>query len=254
MNSIIAWVGGKKLLRKEIISHFPEKIDMYVEVFGGAGWVLFGKDKHAKEEIYNDFNSDLVNLFRCLKHHKGELEKELKYVISAREDFLHYKELLELEGLTDIQRASLFFSIIRLSFGSKGKHFATRGRSIKTHTARFDEIAERLDKVVVENKDFEELIKAYDKEGTLFYLDPPYYGTESYYNNRKIYFTEKDHKRLLKVLEKVKGKWIVSYNDCPYIRELYKNYNIIEVTRKETLSTAGKNRGEYKELIIKNYT
>lgn len=43
MNSFIAWIGGKKLLRKAIIERFPESFDRYIEVFGGAGWVLFGK-------------------------------------------------------------------------------------------------------------------------------------------------------------------------------------------------------------------
>ena len=69
MNSFIGWIGGKKLLRKEIIARFPEEYGRYVEVFGGAGWVLFGLDpKPGRMEVYNDANSDLVNLFRCVKY------------------------------------------------------------------------------------------------------------------------------------------------------------------------------------------
>lgn len=60
MNSFIAWVGGKKLLRNEIVSRFPEGIDKYVEVFGGAGWVLFHKDRHAKKEVYNDIMKNII--------------------------------------------------------------------------------------------------------------------------------------------------------------------------------------------------
>lgn len=69
MNSFIPWIGGKKLLRKEIVSRFPqEKISKYVEVFGGAGWVLFYKDTDSKQqEIFNDYNSELINLYRCAK-------------------------------------------------------------------------------------------------------------------------------------------------------------------------------------------
>ena len=69
MNSFISWIGGKKLLRKKIMEQFPEDFDRYIEVFGGAGWVLFGKEKHADMEVYNDLNGDLVNLFRCVKYH-----------------------------------------------------------------------------------------------------------------------------------------------------------------------------------------
>ena len=69
MDSFISWIGGKRLLRKKIIEQFPESFDRYIEVFGGAGWVLFGKDKHADMEVYNDVNGELVNLFRCVKYH-----------------------------------------------------------------------------------------------------------------------------------------------------------------------------------------
>lgn len=69
MNSFISWIGGKNSLKKEIIKRFPEDMERYVEVFGGAGWVLFYKDKHAPVEIYNDINSDLVNLYRCVRYH-----------------------------------------------------------------------------------------------------------------------------------------------------------------------------------------
>lgn len=54
MNSFITWVGGKRLLRKKIVSLFPAGFDRYIEVFGGAGWVLFFKEKHAALEVYND--------------------------------------------------------------------------------------------------------------------------------------------------------------------------------------------------------
>ncbi len=64
MNSFFGWIGGKKLLRKEITSRFLIQFGRYIEVFGGAGWVLFYKDKHAEFEVYNDCNSELINLFK----------------------------------------------------------------------------------------------------------------------------------------------------------------------------------------------
>lgn len=69
MNSFMSWIGGKKALRNKIIEQFPASgtYGRYVEVFGGAGWVLFASDRHAKMEVYNDVNGNLVNLFRCIK-------------------------------------------------------------------------------------------------------------------------------------------------------------------------------------------
>lgn len=77
MNSFISWIGGKKLLRKKILENFPDRgiFNRYIEVFGGAGWVLFSVDKHAKMEVYNDVNGNLVNLFRCTKYHPEALQK-----------------------------------------------------------------------------------------------------------------------------------------------------------------------------------
>lgn len=253
-NNIIGWVGGKRQLRSKIIALFPEDFNMYVEVFGGAAWVMFAKEKHAKEEVYNDYNTNLVNLFRCVKYHPQELEKELKYMLSSRENFNNFKKFLTLEGMTDIQRAAMFFYLINLSFGSRGTSYATRGKSVKDHISRFEEISERLSKVVIENKDFQALIELYDSKDTLFYLDPPYYGTESYYNrDSKALFIPEDHLRLHNALKNIKGRFILSYNDSEFIRELYKDYEVVETSRKETLSSTGNNQNAYLELLIKNY-
>lgn len=109
-----------------------------------------------------------------------------------------------------------------------------------------------MSKVVIENLDFERCIKRYDKEETLFYLDPPYFNTEAYYEN--VEFGTEDHKRLRDVLNNIKGKFLLSYNDCEEIREFYKDFSIEEIERHNSL--IGKYKGKdknYKELIIKNY-
>ena len=76
MNSFIGWIGGKRLLRKAIIERFSEEgFDRYIEVFGGAGWVLFGKEVGKELEVFNDADSNLNNLYRCIKYHCEELQK-----------------------------------------------------------------------------------------------------------------------------------------------------------------------------------
>ena len=117
MNSFITWIGGKRLLRKRILAEFPEEgtYKRYIEVFGGAGWVLFAKDRHAEMEVYNDVNGQLVNLFRCVKYHPEELQKELDWVLMSRDIF--ESAIQKVEGLTDIQRAARFWISIKESFG-----------------------------------------------------------------------------------------------------------------------------------------
>jgi len=251
MDSFIAWVGGKKLLRNEICSYFPENIERYIEVFGGAGWVLFNKEKHANFEVYNDINSNLVNLFRCMKHHPNAILEELEYSLNSREFFNDYKLQLNTQGLTDIQRAVRYLYLIKSSYGAKASFFASSNPRDTENIKDIDEIKDRLSRVVIENKSFDELIKKYDKESTLFYCDPPYYKTEKYYDTGDFVFDEKQHINLCELLKDTKGKFILSYNNDDFIKSLYKGFNIIEVDRPNSLST-GANK-VYKELIIKNY-
>lgn len=252
MDSFIGWVGGKKFLRDTIISNFPETFGRYVEVFGGAGWVLFRKPQEKGQlEVYNDFDSNLVNLYRCVKYHPEALEKELSYIVQSSELFYDFKEQLHMRGLTDIQRAARYFYLIKMSFGCKKDSFATRPKNISRSLERFAEIQERLSSVIIENRDFEQLIKVYDSTDTLFYLDPPYHKTERYYNNDKT-FDEDDHRRLKTVLNNIKGRFILSYNDDEFIRELYKDYNVQGITRSCTLS-ANSSGDKFREVIVKNY-
>ena len=90
MNSFIAWIGGKKLLRKEIVKRFPEEgFTRYVEVFGGAGWVLFEKEQGKELEVFNDRDSNLINLYRCIKYHCGELQREMEWLTISRLSLIH---------------------------------------------------------------------------------------------------------------------------------------------------------------------
>lgn len=104
---------------------------------------------------------------------------------------------------------------------------------------------------MIEHKDFADLIKQYDREDALFYLDPPYYGTEKEYT---VAFPKQDHERLFECLKNIKGKFVLSYNNCEYIRDLYKQYNIIEASRHSSLvGRYPEKEQKYRELIIKNF-
>lgn len=251
MDSFISWIGGKKALRKRIMQEFPQEkeYNRYIEVFGGAGWVLFAKDKLAKMEVYNDVNGNLVNLFRCTKYHPDALQKELQYILISREQFFDAIEQITVRGMTDIQRAARFFIIIKESYGTDLRSFGLKSRDLEGAKEYISVISKRLNKVIIESRDFQQLVETYDREDALFYLDPPYYKAEEYYSKR---FLPDDHGRLKRVLDNIKGKFLLSYNDCDYIRGLYKDYTIIAVDRLHNLSKE-EMKPRYKEIIIKNY-
>ena len=108
----------------------------------------------------------------------------------------------------------------------------------------------RLSSVVIENKSYEGILDKYDSKDTLFYLDPPYYGAEKYYSSD---FDIKHHQHLNKLLCNIGGKFILSYNDDSYIRELYKDFSILEIERNNNLTSRYDENRRYKEIIIKNY-
>jgi DNA adenine methylase len=254
MDSFISWIGGKKLLRKAICERFPQSgIKKYVEVFGGAAWVLFHKDRHAELEVYNDINSNLVNLFKCVKYHPNAIKEELENVLYARETYRDFTEFHKNPALTDIQRAAMYFYMIKSSYGSKVTGFGAKPR-VLTNTDRLAAIKERLKTVVIENKDFVALIKQYDRPHTLFYCDPPYYGTERYYDHGDASFVREMHEKLAELLAGIKGRVVLSYNDNDFIRGLYKSNGFVinDISRQNNLSSKIGQK-PYKELIIRNF-
>lgn len=252
MNSFISRIGGKKLLSKEIIYRFPDPFpERYIEVFGGAGWVMFALQQTAKLEVFNDIDSQLINLFRCVKYHCGELQREIKWVLTSREVFLDIRELQSYRGLTDIQRAAIYFILIKESYGSDTRSFGCSKRNVVDAAGYLAKVQERLKKTVIENKDFESLIKTYDRPEALFYLDPPYHGTEDCYEH---IFSAEDHIRLNSLLKRIKGRFILSYNDDDFIRDLYQGFEIEAVSRANNLLMRnGAGNPKFRELLIKNY-
>lgn len=251
MNRFIGWMGEKKLLRKEIVSRFPENFDRYIEVFGGAAWVLFHSEKHAGLEVYNDYNSDQDNLYRCIKYYCQELQRQISFMLNSRELLEDFKAQYCTRGLTDIQRAARFIMVIKTSYGSNADTYACVKKDIAVTIEYLNRIQERLSRVAVENKDFESFIKFYDRPAALFYLDPPYYGTEKYYQAQ---FCQEDHERLYRTLKGIKGKFILSYNYCDYIWERYENFHIEAIERNNSLVNRSADKGkQYGEVIIRNY-
>lgn len=254
MKSFIGWIGGKSHLKKQIISLIPDGCERYVEVFGGAGWVLFGKEKiKGQMEVFNDIDGDLINLYRQIRNNCAELQSEIDW-LQSRELFNQYRYEIENKiELSDLQRAARYLYLIKCSFGSNRSSFATSPKTISNIIDELPYYQDRLKKVIIENRDFQSIIKTYDREKTVFYLDPPYVASERYYNRNYCSFSKDDHARLNTVLNGIKGRFILSYNDCGFIRNLYKDYNILSVKRYNLLQATSSNREEFKEVIITNY-
>ena len=253
----MSWIGGKKALRELIVTLFPAYYERYIEVFGGGGWVLFHKPPGNDFEVYNDFNSLLTNLYRCVREKPQELMEALRYVLNSREDFEIVRAALDRGSpASDVQRAAWFYQIIRYSYASGLTSYASQPHDMWANFPLIEQAHRRLGKVVIENKDFEKLIRQYDRPVSFFYADPPYHATESYYKNvGEDGFTEKDHIRLREILLAMEGKFLLSYNDDAFIRSLYDAPGIylMETTRINNIKQRYDNGAQFPELLIANY-
>lgn len=254
MNSFMSWIGGKKALRDEIISRFPTDYKRYIEVFGGGGWVLFHKAPGNDFEVYNDRNPNLANLYRCVRDHPDELIAELTYALNSRTDFDYIRKVMKTPTeIPDVKRAAYFYQLIRYSYASGLDSYASQPHSMWNNFPLITNACARLQKVVIENKDFEKLIDQYDRQESFFYCDPPYFETEDYYED--VGFTKDDHIRLADRLSSIEGKYLLSYNDCPEIRELYESRGarIESISRLSNIAQRYEAGKQYDELIISNY-
>lgn len=252
--SFLAYLGGKSLLANKIIPKIPAHT-CYCEVFAGAAWLLFKKDE-SEVEIINDINTDLVTLYRVVKHHLEEFIRYFKWVLVARDEFERFKAERP-ETLTDIQRAVRFYYLLRMGFSGKVRHpsfglCATRTPRLNLLRIEEDLSAAhlRLSRVFIENMSYERLIQRVDRTGTFFYIDPPYWGCEDDYG--KGIFSREDFTRLRDVLKGIQGKFIVSINDQPEIRKLFRDFHIEEVGTTYSAG-GGDNLKKVTELLIQNF-
>lgn len=251
--SIMGWVGGKSQLTSTIIPLIPEHKG-YVEVFAGAAWLLFRKPP-SDVEIINDINRDLTTLYRVIQHHLEEFIRYFKWMLVSREEFERFK-VLDPALMTDIQRSARFYYLVKMGFGAKitNPSFGISAtQKPRLNLVRIEEdLSEahlRLSRVFVDNRPYAECIARFDKPGTFFYVDPPYWDCEDYYG--KGIFGKADFEVLRDALAKAKGKWVVSINDVPQIRALFKGFEIKPVVTSYSVS-AGK-RMPVTELLITNY-
>ncbi|PHY14050.1 DNA methyltransferase [Caulobacter sp. B11] len=248
------WIGGKRHLAKricQILADTPH--DAYCEPFTGMGGVFLRRAVRPGLEVINDVSGDVVTLFRVLRSHPEALLRELRWRPAMRVEFDRLKGAAAYD-LTDIERAARFLYLQTLAFGGKvrGRNFGVD--PVKPHNfdlvrlePRLRRIHDRLAGVVIENLDWADFIPRYDRPGTLFYLDPPYYGSEDDYG-REI-FARADFQRLADHLARIQGQFLLSINDVPETRTVFAWAEIEAVNTVYSVSGSAQ-AGPAKELLV----
>ncbi|CBG87709.1 DNA adenine methylase [Citrobacter rodentium] len=249
---IVPWIGGKRRLAKHILPLFPAHT-CYVEPFCGAAALYFLKAP-SKTEVINDINGELVNLYRVVKHHLEEFVRQFKWALVSRQIYKWLQDTPE-ETLTDIQRAARFYYLQKQAFGGKvADHtFGTSTTSApRFNLLRIEEELSmahlRLSRTLIEHLDWSQCIERYDRPHTLFYCDPPYWGTEGY----GVDFPPGNYIRMAALARSIKGKMVISVNDIPEMRQAFNGLNIQTVDISYNLKVTGKATLR-KELVICNF-
>lgn len=262
---LLQWKGGKFHLAEFIISRMPHH-KKYREVFFGGGHVFWQKGL-CQENVVNDLNSHLVNMYRIIGDELqcDLLKKRLRNCIYSREIFDDYHKIYwnkaKLAFLPPLERAFIYLYLNKVSFNGELNHFAARpdAGALYNIEGKVDAIHRKLrtGNTVIENLHFNEFIPKYDGSDVFFYLDPPYWvttesqGSSYYEKTMKI----DEHEELYNLLKKTKGKWLMSYDDRPEIREIYKDeFQIIETPKMHQSSATASGKTVFlAEILISNY-
>lgn len=257
--SPLKWFGGKRQLAAKIISLMPGH-RTYCEVFSGAAHVLFRKPRSATE-VLNDINGELVNFWRCVREGVSFFDMMYNTALYSREEFMAWRDAQPM-GLDPEHRAWRFWLLNQMGWGGragsgrKGSFGTSRVRNTQVRsffTGKFAIHAahKRLEAVIIENLPWEQCVDQYDSPETLFYLDPPYYGCEDDYGPD--IFSRGDFATMASRLYSLEGKFILSINDCPETREIFRDFPILA---EETLlyNVDANHPKEAKELIIGNFS
>jgi len=274
-DNLLKWIGGKHQLGEFIITKMCEHKG-YVEAFAGALHIFFQKEIAPDFNIVNDVNDNLINLYKCIQDDimREAVIRECKLLFYSRTMFREMIAKYNSSYFSYLRaplRAAIFLYVNRASFNGMFQSFAHREDS----TFRPDQIAEvsemmarkmHAGKTVIENMDVMELLTKYDRKGTLFYLDPPYWVTTE--SKGKDYYeyvmSKQQHEDLMiQLLSKtLYANWLMSYDDHPEVRKLYKpnNQNLFMIstppTNQSSANSSVKDGKEaiYKtELLIANY-
>ena len=228
----------------------------YREPFIGGGSVFLAKPL-SKVNWINDLDKDLISFYQVVKDPKTckELVNEL---LSLRVSRKQYEEFYFNKPKTNFERAIRYYFLNRCSFSGITRWNAYIGDvryNIDKVQHQFVEISKKLEKVKITNLDFEKVISSPSRRSVFLFVDPPYAESRQVaaYN---VTFDEKDHRRLAKLLKQSNHKFLLTYDDCQFVRDLYSWANLYDRTWTYSVANAKVHhnpRESGNELFISNF-
>ncbi len=244
------WYGGKFSHLDFLLPLIPCDATHFCDVFGGSAAVLLNVKPYSVE-TYNDLDSDLVNFFETLRNQGPKLIKAIGLTPFSREELA--RACTPQEGLPKLERARRFYvrarqtrtGLAQTSSEGRWAHCVLTSRAgMSGAVSRWlgsveglSEIAQRFQRVQIENAPAAEVIQRYDTPDTVFYVDPPYVhsarGDSAAYGYE---MTDKDHESLAEVLTGVRGRAVLSGYRTDLYDRLYKEWRRVDAEERNCRS------------------
>jgi DNA adenine methylase len=246
----LCYIGGKRRMAAKLVSLIPDHTT-YIEPFAGGAQVFFHKPR-SKVEVLNDLDSEIINFLRIIQRHPQELSRLLRWQPASRRLFDQHLQQPP-ASLTDIERAARFYYLQNNGWSGKRTrqnfHYGVQKAPSYAPASlpkRLEQVAARLDRVQLEALPYEDILKRYDRSATFFYCDPPYVGVDLYQHN----FSDEQFTELARRLRSIKGRFLLSINDCPKARVWFEGFHLMEIA---FVYTALRTPGLFRELLFANY-
>lgn len=272
ISPFVKWVGGKRQLISSIMEVMPKNLKnyTYVEPFIGGGAVLF--HIQPKTAIINDYNSELVNVYNVVKNNLDELIEDLKKHKNEAEYFYDIRKLdrnKEFEQMDKVQRASRLIYLNKTCYNglyrvnNAGEFNSPFGRYknpniVNEPVLRAVSLYLNSNNVEILNTDYEEILRKLDRN-SFVYLDPPYHPiSESsnftgYVQGGWNIFDQVRLREVCDDLTKRGVKFLLSNSASGFIKDQYRNYDIVTVKATRCINADAEKRGEIDEVLIRNY-
>jgi DNA adenine methylase len=275
-NQLIApflkWVGGKRQIMPSIIEFLPKKISSYTyyEPFVGGGAVLFYLQP--KVAVVNDFNEELINVYKVIKESPKELIEDLKKHKNQSEYFYNIRLLdrsTKFQKLSSLKKASRIIYLNKTCFNglyrvnNAGEFNSPFGR-YKNPNIVNEPTIKAVSKYLNSNDikifagDYENALIGI-KKNSFVYFDPPYDPVSESANFTGYIqggWESSDQIRLKEVCDKLNTKgirFLLSNSATTFIKDLYKDYRINIIKANRSINSDGEKRGEVEEVLIRNY-
>jgi len=269
----IKWAGGKSQLISQYVSHFPKHYQNYYEPFVGGGAIFF--HLQPAHSLLIDINLELVNVYRCVRDRVEELIDQLEHH-QQQHNSEHYYQIRAQTASNDdwfykgnnIDRAARLIYLNKTCFNglyrenSKG-HFNVPIGSYKK-PAIYDPAILRADSIAlqsaqIEPASFDQVLQYAKSAKDFVYFDPPYYPispTSSFTAYNRYSFSEDQQVQLRDVVTELSDRGVkvmLSNSDCPFVRELYKEFNIHTIYATRNINCNAEKRGKITEVLVTTY-